>query len=208
MPVSLGGTATTAKAHRCKRTASGRYPVGSDPAIQTDNAGYRPPPFECFGQQACARSHRSDYQSRGDCARLISECGGVAQLGERRVRNAKVGSSILLLSTTQARKPRSQSREFFAICFSAARHARDATGRLGPVSDRCSCRTVERLTCMQRTSRIAPAERRHFKQTSTQFMVVQQRKSRERSQRLSRRSAVASLRLSAMKRYACSDRLG
>ena len=26
-------------------------------------------------------------------------CGGVAQLGERRVRNAKVGSSILLLST-------------------------------------------------------------------------------------------------------------
>jgi hypothetical protein len=26
--------------------------------------------------------------------------GGVAQLGERRVRNAKVGSSILLLSTT------------------------------------------------------------------------------------------------------------
>ena len=30
--------------------------------------------------------------------------GGVAQLGERRVRNAKVGSSILLLSTTKTSK--------------------------------------------------------------------------------------------------------
>jgi hypothetical protein len=30
--------------------------------------------------------------------------GGVAQLGERRVRNAKVGSSILLLSTKNAFK--------------------------------------------------------------------------------------------------------
>jgi hypothetical protein len=30
--------------------------------------------------------------------------GGVAQLGERRVRNAKVGSSILLLSTTNKSK--------------------------------------------------------------------------------------------------------
>ena len=29
----------------------------------------------------------------------ISSCGAVAQLGERRVRNAKVGSSILLGST-------------------------------------------------------------------------------------------------------------
>jgi len=28
--------------------------------------------------------------------------GGVAQLGERRVRNAKVGSSILLLSTNDS----------------------------------------------------------------------------------------------------------
>ena len=28
-------------------------------------------------------------------------CGGVAQLGERCVRNAEVGSSILLLSTTE-----------------------------------------------------------------------------------------------------------
>jgi hypothetical protein len=31
---------------------------------------------------------------------LSGNVGGVAQLGERRVRNAKVGSSILLLSTT------------------------------------------------------------------------------------------------------------
>ncbi len=31
--------------------------------------------------------------------------GGVAQLGERRVRNAKVGSSILLLSTTDHPSP-------------------------------------------------------------------------------------------------------
>ena len=30
---------------------------------------------------------------------IISCCGAVAQLGERRVRNAKVGSSILLGST-------------------------------------------------------------------------------------------------------------
>ncbi len=32
--------------------------------------------------------------------RLITACGAVAQLGERRVRNAKVRSSILLGSTT------------------------------------------------------------------------------------------------------------
>jgi hypothetical protein len=32
-------------------------------------------------------------------ARISSQCGAVAQLGERRVRNAKVGSSILLRST-------------------------------------------------------------------------------------------------------------
>ena len=31
---------------------------------------------------------------------LFQGCGAVAQLGERRVRNAKVGSSILLRSTT------------------------------------------------------------------------------------------------------------
>ena len=31
--------------------------------------------------------------------RLLAPCGAVAQLGERRVRNAKVGSSILLGST-------------------------------------------------------------------------------------------------------------
>ena len=31
---------------------------------------------------------------------IICRVGGVAQLGERRVRNAEVGSSILLLSTT------------------------------------------------------------------------------------------------------------
>ena len=32
---------------------------------------------------------------------IISRVGGVAQLGERRVRNAEVGSSILLLSTNR-----------------------------------------------------------------------------------------------------------
>ena len=31
--------------------------------------------------------------------RLLAPCGAVAQLGERRVRNAEVGSSILLGST-------------------------------------------------------------------------------------------------------------
>ena len=33
---------------------------------------------------------------------LRDSCGGVAELGERRVRNAEVGSSILLLSTTRS----------------------------------------------------------------------------------------------------------
>ncbi len=32
---------------------------------------------------------------------ILWRCGDVAQLGERRVRNAKVGSSILLVSTKQ-----------------------------------------------------------------------------------------------------------
>jgi hypothetical protein len=35
---------------------------------------------------------------------IQSSRGGVAQLGERRVRNAKVGSSILLLSTIHTSK--------------------------------------------------------------------------------------------------------
>ena len=34
---------------------------------------------------------------------LFQGCGAVAQLGERRVRNAKVGSSILLRSTNTKR---------------------------------------------------------------------------------------------------------
>ena len=37
-------------------------------------------------------------------------CGGVAQLGERCVRNAEVGSSILLLSTTEFQRSRDTSR--------------------------------------------------------------------------------------------------
>ena len=40
---------------------------------------------------------------------LHSALGGVAQLGERRVRNAKVGSSILLLSTIKPSKDFQQS---------------------------------------------------------------------------------------------------
>ena len=48
-----------------------------------------------------------ERRSRGIVARgpaiLSSAFGGVAQLGERRVRNAEVGSSILLLSTTHAK---------------------------------------------------------------------------------------------------------
>jgi hypothetical protein len=38
---------------------------------------------------------------KSSCGRLFLHSGGVAQLGERRVRNAKVGSSILLLSTNR-----------------------------------------------------------------------------------------------------------
>lgn len=42
-------------------------------------------------------------------------CGGVAQLGERCVRNAEVGSSILLLSTTEFQRSReSFSRDLFS----------------------------------------------------------------------------------------------
>ena len=37
--------------------------------------------------------------------RLLVLCGAVAQLGERRVRNAEVGSSILLGSTNSTRVP-------------------------------------------------------------------------------------------------------
>src|SRR6201999_217084 len=44
--------------------------------------------------------------------------------------------------------------------------------------------------------------------TSTQFMIVWQRNRRYGSSRLSRRSPVASSRLSAMKRYACSSPAG
>ncbi len=40
------------------------------------------------------------FDSAGDLAIIRSLCGGVAQLGERRVRNAEVVSSILILSTT------------------------------------------------------------------------------------------------------------
>ena len=40
----------------------------------------------------------------GNSAMLGSPCGAVAQLGERRVRNAKVGSSILLRSTKSSSK--------------------------------------------------------------------------------------------------------
>ena len=51
------------------------------------------------GHYARAHGSQSDLgsQAAGYTVRLR---GGVAQLGERRVRNAKVGSSILLLSTT------------------------------------------------------------------------------------------------------------
>lgn len=41
----------------------------------------------------------------GKIAIIRASCGAVAQLGERRVRNAKVGSSILLRSTTRIGKP-------------------------------------------------------------------------------------------------------
>ena len=39
--------------------------------------------------------------------------GAVAQLGERRVRNAKVGSSILLRSTTDSKQKTARKRGFF-----------------------------------------------------------------------------------------------
>src|SRR4029079_16146878 len=49
---------------------------------------------------------------REACA-IIPARGDVAQLGERRVRNAKVGSSILLVSTTQFKGFCSQWNPFF-----------------------------------------------------------------------------------------------
>ena len=42
---------------------------------------------------------------RGTVTRLINWHGAVAQLGERRVRNAEVGSSILLGSTNRQKAP-------------------------------------------------------------------------------------------------------
>ena len=44
-------------------------------------------------------------KSRHGWQAIISNRGDVAQLGERRVRNAKVGSSILLVSTKYNKSP-------------------------------------------------------------------------------------------------------
>lgn len=52
-------------------------------------------------------------RGEGNSAMLGSPCGAVAQLGERRVRNAKVGSSILLRSTkSSSKEPRRMMRLF------------------------------------------------------------------------------------------------
>src|SRR5262245_64501926 len=51
--------------------------------------------------QAASRARRQFTQLREKA--ILSCCGDVAQLGERRVRNAEVGSSILLVSTTMRR---------------------------------------------------------------------------------------------------------
>jgi thiol:disulfide interchange protein len=46
-------------------------------------------------------SQKTDaYSLKGFFAIFRASCGGVAQLGERRVRNAEVVSSILILSTS------------------------------------------------------------------------------------------------------------
>jgi hypothetical protein len=59
------------------------------------------------------RWHRAAMRRRR-CARILSGFGGVAQLGERRVRNAKVRSSILLVSTITASEARACSGLFLA----------------------------------------------------------------------------------------------
>jgi len=56
-----------------------------------------------FASRPLASARRCSYTARPR--------GAVAQLGERRVRNAKVGSSILLRSTTNLKGPR--KRPFF-----------------------------------------------------------------------------------------------
>ncbi len=63
-------------------------------------------------------------------ARLADSRGGVAQLGERRVRNAKVGSSILLLSTTRFEGRNLRSGLFFGAgptCIARTGARRQAT---------------------------------------------------------------------------------
>src|SRR5580765_5050888 len=47
----------------------------------------------------CAATAARQFTLRGPSA-ILRDPGDVAQLGERRVRNAEVGSSILLVSTT------------------------------------------------------------------------------------------------------------
>src|SRR6185436_11136709 len=65
-----------------------------------------------------------------------------------------------------------------------------------------------RLTMISLILPMARVGLRPFGQTSTQFMMVWQRNRRYGSSRLSRRSAVAWSRESAMKRYACKSPAG
>src|SRR5919106_5326410 len=65
-----------------------------------------------------------------------------------------------------------------------------------------------RLTMISLILPIARVGLRPFGHTSTQFMIVWQRKRRYGSSRLSSRSEVAWSRVSAMKRYACSRPAG
>src|SRR5690606_37733419 len=86
-----------------------------------------------------AETHRFGHHKNGHTAQAYtaanvllkySAFGDVAQLGERRVRNAKVGSSILLVSTKTHAQPFSVGR--FVL----------VEPRMVPHSRHCACATV------------------------------------------------------------------
>ena len=66
-------------------------------------------------QPLLGRGNRRKFTAQARTRYNRAPCGDVAQLGERRVRNAKVGSSILLVSTSSRTKAVRQ-RSVFQNC--------------------------------------------------------------------------------------------
>ena len=74
-------------------------------------------------------------------AKLRAACGGVAQLGERCVRNAEVGSSILLLSTKSLGNKGLLGPFFLAGCIGSGSW-RDRSASRAPISRRHSIQAI------------------------------------------------------------------